>query len=154
MVCFQNGHFPLNHLDPPKSGCQMDGSWGAILSNLLGFKHHPLEGAGMIILCLFSWWFCYGFYHSKSPFFHHHLGCFVLTTCSNHHVQANLSCWRKRWWLLEEEGIGMVSKCYQITRCSTTQNQGRYPHLGQSLVVSYSLRPPLWVDRGVLSVTH
>ena len=25
----------------------MDGSWGAILSNPLGFKHPPLEGAGI-----------------------------------------------------------------------------------------------------------
>ena len=25
------------------SGCQMDGTWGAILSNPLGFKHHPLR---------------------------------------------------------------------------------------------------------------
>ncbi len=39
-------------LDPPR-GCQMDGSWGATLFNPLGFKHHPLDGAGTFMVGVF-----------------------------------------------------------------------------------------------------
>ena len=31
----------------------MNGSWGATFSNPLGFKHHPLEGAGFFVFALF-----------------------------------------------------------------------------------------------------
>ena len=41
-------------LDPPR-GCQMDGSWGATLFNPLGFKHHPLDGAGTFMVGVFFW---------------------------------------------------------------------------------------------------
>ena len=36
------------------SGCQMDGSWGAIKQPLRAFPHHPVEGAGMIILRMYE----------------------------------------------------------------------------------------------------
>ena len=36
------------------SGCQMDGSWGAIRQPLRVFPHHPVEGAGMIILRMYE----------------------------------------------------------------------------------------------------
>ena len=40
-----NGRLTRAKLTPSK-GCQMDGSWGAQLSNPLRFKHHPFKGAG------------------------------------------------------------------------------------------------------------
>ena len=50
------------NLDPPKSGCQMDGWERVPLSNLVGFKHHPSEGGRE------SFWICHlTVYHLKIP---------------------------------------------------------------------------------------